>query len=167
MIFKSARIEGFLVLDFMARAAEIIPKLEQWVLDGSLVHPEEILDGLDNAPVAMNRLSRGENHGMQLIRITGGLTLVGTADPAQTRIVEDWYRALQNVDLEGFAKLHASDCMYNISGHTPISGRCDFQQLAAEVLPQVFGRLDLSQFRFTNLEDRVPRPQAGRRVHGR
>ena len=75
---------------------------------------------------------------------------MGTADPAQTRIVEDWYRALQNVDLEGFAKLHASDCMYNISGHTPISGRCDFQQLAAEVLPQVFGRLDLSQFRFTN-----------------
>lgn len=75
---------------------------------------------------------------------------MGTADPAHTQIVEDWYRALQSVDLEGFTKLHASDCMYNISGHTPISGRCDFAQLQAEILPQVFGRLDLTQFRFTN-----------------
>ncbi|GAA0617029.1 hypothetical protein GCM10009547_18990 [Sporichthya brevicatena] len=75
---------------------------------------------------------------------------MGTADPAHTQIVEDWYRALQTLDLEGFLKLHASDCMYNISGHSPISGRCDFQQLQEEVLPQVFGRLDLNQFRFTN-----------------
>lgn len=62
-------------------------------------------------------------------------------------VVGDWYRALQSVDLEAFAKLHASDCSYNVSGHTPISGRCQFPQLVDEILPQVFGRLDLTQFR--------------------
>lgn len=70
-----------------------------------------------------------------------------TADPSHAEIVSDWYRALQSVDLEAFSKLHASDCIYNVSGHTPISGRCDLQQLSTEVLPQVFGRLDLTQFR--------------------
>lgn len=70
------------------------------------------------------------------------------ADQSTTAVVEQWYRALQNVDLEAFTKVHAPDCVYNVSGHTPISGRCDFQQLTAEVLPQVFGRLDLTQFRF-------------------
>ena len=68
------------------------------------------------------------------------------ADAGTTAVVEDWYRALQNVDLEAFAAVHASDCIYNVSGHTPISGRCDFQQLTTEVLPQVFSRLDLTQF---------------------
>lgn len=62
-------------------------------------------------------------------------------------VVADWYGALQEVDLEAFAKLHASDCVYNVSGQTPISGRCDFAQLTTEILPQVFGRLDLDQFR--------------------
>ena len=63
-------MQGFIVLDYLPQYAEVMGVLTPWVLDGSLVHPEEILDGLDQAPVAMNRLARGENHGMQLIRIS-------------------------------------------------------------------------------------------------
>jgi NADPH-dependent curcumin reductase CurA len=70
LINKRATMRGFLVLDHLDRYVEVIGTLTPWVLDGSLVHQEEILEGLDNAPVAMNRLSRGENHGMQLIRIS-------------------------------------------------------------------------------------------------
>ena len=58
------------------------------------------------------------------------------ADPSVTAVVEEWYRALQTVNLEAFAAVHAPDCIYNVSGHTPISGRCDFQQLTTEVLPR-------------------------------
>jgi uncharacterized protein len=63
------------------------------------------------------------------------------------QVIADWYRALNTVDLELFGALHAPDCVYNVSGHTPISGRCDMRRLTEEVLPQVFGRLDLAEYR--------------------
>lgn len=69
LVNQRGTMQGFIVLDHLPRYAEVMGILTPWVLDGSLVHPQEILDGLDNAPVAMNRLSRGENHGMQLVRI--------------------------------------------------------------------------------------------------
>ena len=71
-------------------------------------------------------------------------------DPNHTQLVTDWYTALQTVDLPGFTKVHAPDCIYNISGHSPISGRCDWDQLTQEVLPQVFGRLDLANFQLAD-----------------
>jgi NADPH-dependent curcumin reductase CurA len=70
LVNQRATMQGFIVLDNLPQYAEVMGILTPWVLDGSLVHPEEILDGLDQAPVAMNRLSRGENHGMQLIRVS-------------------------------------------------------------------------------------------------
>ncbi|HKY90714.1 MAG TPA: NADP-dependent oxidoreductase [Nevskiaceae bacterium] len=70
VIFKSARIEGFLVLDFLARAPEIIPKLEQWILDGKLKYELDYSDGLATAVTAMQKLSRGQNKGMGIVRIS-------------------------------------------------------------------------------------------------
>jgi ketosteroid isomerase-like protein len=70
------------------------------------------------------------------------------ADPTSAEVVANWYEALAKVDLEAFMTLHAPDCIYNVSGHTPISGRCDFSQLCADVLPQVFSRIDVANFRF-------------------
>lgn len=70
LVNQRGTMQGFIVLDYLPRYAEVMGILTPWVLDGSLVHPEEILDGLDSAPTAMNRLARGENHGMQLVRIS-------------------------------------------------------------------------------------------------
>ena len=70
LVNQRATMQGFIVLDYLASYPEVMGILTPWVLDGSLIHPEEILDGLDSAPTAMNRLARGENHGMQLIRIS-------------------------------------------------------------------------------------------------
>ena len=44
--------------------------------------------------------------------------------------------------------VHDPDCVYNISGHSPISGQCDFATLLRDILPQVFGRLDIAKFQF-------------------
>lgn len=63
-------------------------------------------------------------------------------------VVERWYRALETQDLEAFRALHRADCVYNISGHTPISGRVEMPALMQHVLPAVFGRLEMQRFRF-------------------
>lgn len=70
LVNQRGLIRGFIVMDYLPRLQEVVELLEPWVLDGSLVYQEEILDGLDRAPEAMNRLARGQNRGMQLVRIT-------------------------------------------------------------------------------------------------
>lgn len=70
VIFKSARIEGFLVLNFIPRFAEILPKLEQWILEGKLKYQLDYSDGLETAVSAMQKLSRGQNRGMGVVRIS-------------------------------------------------------------------------------------------------
>jgi ketosteroid isomerase-like protein len=64
-------------------------------------------------------------------------------------LVERWYGALETVDVDAFIATHHPDCVYSISGHTPISGRIEgIGTLAEHVLPIVFGALDVEKFRF-------------------
>jgi NADPH-dependent curcumin reductase len=70
LVNKSARMEGFLVTNYMSRYREVIGKLEAWALDGSLKYQIDILDGLDSVIDAMSRLFHGRNRGVQLVRIT-------------------------------------------------------------------------------------------------
>lgn len=65
------------------------------------------------------------------------------------RLVEDWYGALKSANLDQFVRVHAPDCVYNISGHSPISGKLGFAQLLQDVLPQVFPRLQMESFQFS------------------
>lgn len=59
LIFKRARMEGFLVLDYVARAAEAMEALGRWLQEGKLKYRIDWVDGLENAPAAMNRLLEG------------------------------------------------------------------------------------------------------------
>ena len=70
MINKCAHMEGFLVLNFMERAVEMIGQLHAWVLDGSLKYQIEIIDGLDNTLQAMGNVYHSRNKGIQLVRIS-------------------------------------------------------------------------------------------------
>lgn len=70
-------------------------------------------------------------------------------DSRNQKLVEDWYRSLKAADLELFVQVHAPDCVYNISGHSPISGKVGFQQLLEDVLPQVFSLLQMETFQFS------------------
>lgn len=67
---------------------------------------------------------------------------------ANKAVAQSWYDTLAAGDIEAWQALHAPDCHYNISGHTIISGRVDMVQLMSEILPAVFGNLDLDNFRF-------------------
>lgn len=70
LVVKAARMEGFLVRDYFHRYAEVVGKLESWVLDGSLKFRIDILDGLENLVEAMSRVFSGRNRGVQLLRLS-------------------------------------------------------------------------------------------------
>jgi NADPH-dependent curcumin reductase CurA len=69
LLVKRARIEGFLVLDHFDRYAEIIAELTGWFREGRLGHREDVAQGLDAAPAALEGLLKGRNLGKQIIRL--------------------------------------------------------------------------------------------------
>jgi len=73
LVIMRARMEGFIVMDYMDRMHIAIPDLLGWIQSGELVHQEDIQEGFENIPDTLNRLFTGKNLGKQLLKI---------ADPA-------------------------------------------------------------------------------------
>ncbi len=69
LIVKRARMEGFIILDYLERFAEAREVITGWVADGSLKHIEHVVKGLENAPSALNRLFTGDHHGKMIVEI--------------------------------------------------------------------------------------------------
>jgi NADPH-dependent curcumin reductase len=69
LIVQRGRMEGFLVLDYMSRAAEAIAGLAGWVQAGKIVDKIDVQHGLENAPETPRRLFEGRNEGKQLLRV--------------------------------------------------------------------------------------------------
>ncbi|MGE2729947.1 NADP-dependent oxidoreductase [Mycolicibacterium vaccae] len=69
LVNQRGLMRGFIVTDYLGEAAQVRDILTPWILDGTLVHREEFSSGLDSAPEAMNRVSRGENLGLQFVRV--------------------------------------------------------------------------------------------------
>jgi NADPH-dependent curcumin reductase CurA len=74
LLTQRGRMEGFVVLDYMPRAAEAIEAMTRWIQEGRLKDQVDVQDGLENAPAAVARLFRGENRGKQLLRIADPTT---------------------------------------------------------------------------------------------
>jgi NADPH-dependent curcumin reductase len=73
LVFRSARMEGFLVLNYRHRFAEGLAHLRGWVESGDIECAEDIALGLENAPATLRRLFESKNFGKQLLKV---------ADPA-------------------------------------------------------------------------------------
>jgi NADPH-dependent curcumin reductase CurA len=69
LIVSRARMEAFLVSDYAGRFDEAIPRLAKLLAVGRLVHTEDVVEGIENAPKAFLRMLRGENRGKQLVRV--------------------------------------------------------------------------------------------------
>jgi len=69
VIIKRARMEGFLVLDYWNRAAEAFEALARLHQAGKLKYRVHVIDGLENAPMAMNMLFDGSNQGKLVVKI--------------------------------------------------------------------------------------------------
>ena len=70
LVNKAARMEGFLVSEYLHRYDEVIATLQDWAADGSLKYRIEVLDGLDKIVEAMTRVFHGKNQGVQLVKIS-------------------------------------------------------------------------------------------------
>ena len=69
LVSKRGRMEGFLVTDYMPRAAEAIEALSGWIKEGRLKYRVDVQRGLENAPATLRRLFEGKNEGKQLLRV--------------------------------------------------------------------------------------------------
>lgn len=69
LLTKRSRMEGFVVIDYMDRSMEGIMQLGQWIAEGRLKHREHIVEGLENAPKAIQQLFDGSNQGKLIVKI--------------------------------------------------------------------------------------------------
>jgi NADPH-dependent curcumin reductase CurA len=70
LVIQRARMEGFIVIDYLPRFAEGSAKLAEWVAAGKIVHAEDVQQGLENAPKTLLRLFTGKNLGKQILKVT-------------------------------------------------------------------------------------------------
>jgi NADPH-dependent curcumin reductase CurA len=69
LIVKRARMEGFLILDYLDRFPEAQLEMAGWVMEGKIHHREHIVDGLDRAGEALNLLFSGGNTGKVVVKV--------------------------------------------------------------------------------------------------
>jgi NADPH-dependent curcumin reductase CurA len=69
LVTMRARMEGFIILDYLPRAAEAIRDLRRWVASGELRYRVDLQEGFENIPDTLQRLFTGQNHGKQLLKI--------------------------------------------------------------------------------------------------
>ena len=69
LLVKRARMQGFLLFDYADRFEEARAALSGWIADGRLNYLEDIRDGLEAAPAALQGLYNGDNNGKMLIRV--------------------------------------------------------------------------------------------------
>jgi NADPH-dependent curcumin reductase CurA len=69
LLWKSARMEGFLVQDFEEKDQETYARLAGWMNEGRLTSREDAVRGLDQAPAAFVRLFDGANFGKQVVLV--------------------------------------------------------------------------------------------------
>lgn len=75
LLVKRARMQGFLVFDYVERYPEGLSALSEWVKAGLIRYREDILEGIEQAPGSIAGLYRGENLGKRLIRIAAEASL--------------------------------------------------------------------------------------------
>ena len=66
---KGVSVRGFIVIDFAPRWEEATSQLIHWVREGKLKHRETIVEGLENAPTALNQLFDGANIGKLMVKV--------------------------------------------------------------------------------------------------
>ena len=69
LIVQRARMQGFIVLDYLDRLPEATAELAAWVAAGDLRYRVDTVDGLERAPAALERLFTGANTGKVLVRL--------------------------------------------------------------------------------------------------
>jgi len=70
VLIRRARVEGFIVTDYLPRAGEGIRQLLEWHQAGRLQYRLDVTDGLERAPQALKKLFDGANDGKVVVRVS-------------------------------------------------------------------------------------------------
>jgi NADPH-dependent curcumin reductase CurA len=69
LITRRARMEGFLILDYLDRAPEAQGDLLTWALEGRLHHAVHVVEGLEHSVEALDLLFTGGNTGKVIVHV--------------------------------------------------------------------------------------------------
>ncbi len=69
LLSRRVRLEGFIVGDRLDRWPEALGRLERWAAEGALRHEETIVEGLENAPGALQDLFLGRSFGKLVVAV--------------------------------------------------------------------------------------------------
>jgi NADPH-dependent curcumin reductase CurA len=69
LIIKRGRMEGFLILDYFDRLPEGQAAVAGWLREGKIKSSEHVVEGLENAPEALNLLFTGGNTGKLMVKL--------------------------------------------------------------------------------------------------
>lgn len=69
ILVKRARIEGFIVIDYMNRAEECMTHLGKWLAEGKIKYRVDVVVGLERAPEALGKLFDGSNIGKLVVQL--------------------------------------------------------------------------------------------------
>ena len=70
ILMKRLTVKGFLVSDYLDRYAESLEALSEWMAEGKIQYKVDIVEGIENAPSAVNKLVTGENTGKLVIKVS-------------------------------------------------------------------------------------------------
>lgn len=69
IVTKRLTLKGFIAMDFPDDDEAALRNLAAWSASGELRVPEDVVDGLENAPRALVGLLAGENRGKRMVRV--------------------------------------------------------------------------------------------------
>lgn len=68
LVFRRARMEGFIVLDYAERFPEAVRQMREWIDAGQLKQQVTVIDGFEELPRALIKLFEGYNTGKLMVK---------------------------------------------------------------------------------------------------
>ena len=68
LVFRRARMEGFIVLDYVKRFPEAIAEMKAWMDQGLIKQTATVIEGFENLPKALIQLFEGANTGKMMVK---------------------------------------------------------------------------------------------------
>ncbi|MBV9539655.1 MAG: NADP-dependent oxidoreductase, partial [Alphaproteobacteria bacterium] len=70
VLMKRARIEGFIIIDYLPRFGEFFAEMGPWVAQGKIKYDTTVVKGIENALSSLDMLFTGKNTGKLLVQVS-------------------------------------------------------------------------------------------------
>jgi NADPH-dependent curcumin reductase len=69
VLVKRLRVEGFIILDYVARFTDAAKQIGMWKMSGKIKDKQTVLKGIEKAPEGINMLFSGGNIGKLVVEV--------------------------------------------------------------------------------------------------